>query len=78
MGQVTTAIVSWAICGTIIGILAYRKNRSALGWGIVGGMFLIPGLLVLMFMPFVCPKCRKGLSNDEWKNRTCPSCGTLS
>lgn len=67
----------WLVFGTIIGLLAYRKNRNGLLWGAVGGLFLIPGLLLLMFMPFICPQCKRSLSNSEWKSRQCPECGAV-
>lgn len=71
-------LIPYAISAVIIGLLAARKNRNGVAWGLIGGLFLLPGLLVLMFMPFVCPKCKQSLSNREWKQRTCPKCGNLA
>ncbi len=70
-------LIAYAIAALIIGLLAARKNRSGWAWGLIGGLALLPGLLVLMFMPYLCPKCRKSLSNKEWKGRTCPRCGSI-
>ncbi len=66
------------IAAIIIGPLAARKNRNGLGWGLLGGFFLVPGLLVLMFLPFLCPKCQQSITNNEWKQRDCPRCGDIS
>jgi hypothetical protein len=45
-------LIPYSISAFIIGLLATRKNRNGWAWGLIGGMFLIPGLLVLMFMPY--------------------------
>ena len=70
-------LIPYAIAAVIIGPLAARKNRNGWAWGLIGGLFLVPGLLVLMFMPFLCPRCHQSVSNQEWKSRTCPRCGTM-
>jgi biotin transporter BioY len=70
-------LFGWLVSGLLIGLLAARKNRNGLLWGIIGGLFLLPGLIVLMFLPFLCPKCHMSLSNKQWRDRTCPSCGNL-
>ena len=61
--------------GIIVGLLAKRKNRNAIGWGIAGGLSWLIALLVLAFMPYICPRCEKDLSNDDGKKGHCPSCG---
>ena len=70
--------ISYAIAALIIGLLAARKNRNGWAWGLIGGLFLIFGLLVLMFLPFLCPKCGQSISNKEWKDRICPRCGNIT
>lgn len=65
------------LLGIVIALFATRKNRSPVGWGIFGVLFAVPTALVLCFMPFLCPKCRKSLSNDQWNSRICPNCGKL-
>jgi len=70
-------LISYAIAGTIIGFLAARKNRNPWAWGLTGGLFLILGLIVLAFMPYLCPKCEQPITNTEWKNRICPRCGDI-
>lgn len=59
------------------GWLAARKNRSVLFWGMLGCIPIL-AFLVLAFMPYLCPKCKKSITNTEWKNRTCPQCGDVS
>jgi hypothetical protein len=70
----TVAILFFVV---LTGSLAARKNRSALAWGLFGLIPLI-ALLVLAFMPYLCPKCKHSITNKEWKNRTCPHCGDIS
>jgi DNA-directed RNA polymerase subunit RPC12/RpoP len=67
-------IVVWAVSAAITGALAARKNRSTLMWAI-GGVFC-PGtaLLPLLFMSYLCPKCQRPVSYDEWKQKECPRC----
>jgi biotin transporter BioY len=77
MEQLLVFLISYAIAAVIIGTLAARKNRNGWAWGLIGGIFLVPGLLVIMFMPFLCPKCQRSLSNKQWKDRTCPTCGQI-
>jgi hypothetical protein len=77
MDRYLAFLISYAFAGTLIGLLAARKNRSGWGWGLFGGLFLLPGLLVLMFMSFVCPKCGQSLTNQEWKQRSCRRCGAI-
>jgi len=71
-------LIAYIIAAIIIGLLAHRKNRNGWLWGLIGGLFLLPGLLILMFMPYLCPKCKNKLSNQEWKDKTCPTCGDIT
>ena len=61
--------------GLIVGLLAARKNRNAWAWGLVGSVLLIPTLLVLMFVPFLCPKCKQSISYMDSSSGKCPKCG---
>ena len=61
----------------LVAALAARKNRSAGGWALLGFLFGIFSLLVLMFMSFLCPRCRRPLTNSDWRHRHCPSCGRV-
>jgi MFS family permease len=71
-------LISYTIAGLIIGLLAKRKNRNPWAWGLIGGLFLLAGLLLLAFMPYLCPKCEQPITNEEWKSRNCPRCGDIS
>lgn len=69
------AMLFW---GVVVGLLARRKNRNPWGWGVAGALSWILALLVLAFMPYVCPKCGRDLSNAEGKADRCPNCGDIS
>jgi hypothetical protein len=71
-------LIWYTISGLIIGLLAARKNRNPWAWGLIGGLSSIVGLIILAFMPYLCPKCEKPITNKEWKNRSCPRCGDIS
>ena len=75
--KLLVSLVFYAIAAVIIGLLAARKNRNAWAWALIGGLFLLPGLLVLMFMSYLCPKCKNPILNKEWRDRRCPWCGDL-
>ncbi len=68
-------LLFWAFFGTIIGLLAARKNRNGLMWGFSGGPFGLFPIIVLALVPFLCPKCRMPMTNKEWKTGKCPRCG---
>jgi len=67
--------VIFLICFRVIYLFAQRKNRGMLSlWGLFGGMFFIPMLLLLAFTSYLCPKCRKVLTNRDGKAKKCPHC----
>lgn len=70
--------VAFVVFAFITGIMADRKNRNAVAWGLFGGLSPVLALLVLMFMPFLCPKCKGALTNSEHKNGDCPHCELTS
>ncbi len=65
------------IWGLVVGFLAKRKNRSPLGWGVAGALSWIIALLVLAFMPYKCPKCKQSITNDQGRDKNCPTCGSF-
>ena len=65
------------IWGLVVGFLAKRKNRSPLGWGVAGALSWIIALLILAFMPYKCPKCKQSITNDQGRDKDCPSCGSF-
>ncbi|MDK1030543.1 MAG: hypothetical protein QGD94_00890 [Planctomycetia bacterium] len=75
---VLMSLAVMASFGIIVGLLANRKNRPALAWGIFGALGFFPALLLLIFASFLCPKCKRALTNHEWKIRTCSTCGKLA
>lgn len=65
------------IWGLVVGLLAKRKHRNPWGWGVAGALSWLIALLILAFMPYKCPKCRQSLTNDQGKEKDCPSCGSF-
>jgi len=70
----------WIIAGILIGMFAGRKNRNSYVWGFIGGFppATIIVLLILAFMPYLCPKCHRPLKDQERKDKNCSVCGLLS
>ena len=51
VGTLIGVVIIWAISAGVTGMLAARKNRSAVAWAILGGIiFPVTGLLILLFM----------------------------
>lgn len=69
-------LIYWAVFGLIIGLWAKWKNRNGILWAILGGPFMVLGILIIIFMPFLCPKCRKKVKRKQWKKNICPDCGS--
>ena len=67
-------VVFW---GVVVGLLARRKNRSPLGWGIAGGLVWFIALIILAMMPYKCPRCGQPLSNTQGREEHCPNCGSF-
>jgi len=75
LGTLLGIVLFWVINAGITGLLAARKNRSVLGWAVIGGiLFPGTGLLVLLFMSYLCPRCQSPVSYDECKQKQCPRC----
>ena len=72
------ALIVQLIIAVAIGYLAARKNRNGWGWGLMAFLFCIPTVIFLMFMPYLCPVCKRPLTNQEWRSGVCPSCGGVS
>ncbi len=73
LGKLFAALI-W---GLVVGLLAKRKNRSPWGWGVAGALSWIIALLILAFMPYKCPKCKQSITNDQGRDKDCPSCGSF-
>jgi hypothetical protein len=78
LGTLIGVVIVWAISAGITGMLAARKNRSVVAWAILGGIiFPVTGLLILLFMSHLCPKCHRPISPEEAERKKCPRCRTL-
>lgn len=75
-GTLIGYIIVWVVSAAITGAYASRKNRSALAWAIGGILFPVTAFLVLLFVSFLCPKCQKPVTYEEWKRKECPRCGS--
>ena len=67
--------ISYGLSALVLGWLATRKNRDGWTWGLIGGFFCLPCLIALACLPYLCPKCKRPLTNREWERRECPTCG---
>jgi RNA polymerase subunit RPABC4/transcription elongation factor Spt4 len=83
MAGLLLRILVCAVVGIIVGAFADRKNRDFLLWSLgsgVVGFFLSPPLgllgclIVLAFMPFLCPVCHARMTNQQRNNGKCPKC----
>jgi len=70
--------VTYGFAILILSILADRKNRNPLAWGLVGGLFFPCSLICLLLESHVCPKCKRPLTKLQRKQRSCAICGTLA
>src|SRR5215469_3352312 len=61
----------------VLGIMAARKNRNYMAWGLIGGLFSLPCFVALAFLPPLCPKCKRPLLAREWRRGVCPICGSV-
>jgi hypothetical protein len=78
VGTLIGVVIVWAISAGVAGMLAARKNRSVVAWAILGGIiFPVTGLLILLFVSHLCPKCQRPVSPEEAKRKECPRCQTL-
>lgn len=71
-------LIAMLIWGVVLGFLAKRKNRNPIGWGIAGAMSWLIAVLVLAFLPFLCPKCQERITKEEAKSDRCPHCNNGS
>jgi hypothetical protein len=70
-------IFSYVVGIVVLGLIAAAKNRNYMAWALIGGLFSCPCLIALLFLPTLCPKCRRPLLATEWRRRECPTCGPL-
>lgn len=65
-------LVTYGLAILILSIVADRKHRSPLVWGLIGGLVFPCSLIYLALLPRLCPKCKA-----ECKGKTCPNCDPL-
>ena len=70
--QDVLVIVTYGSAILILSVVADRKNRNPLSWGLLGGLFFPCSLIYLAFLPHLCLKCK-----GECKGRTYPICDTV-
>jgi hypothetical protein len=70
--QDVLVIVTYGLAILILSLVADRKNRNPLVWGLIGGLFFPCSLIYLAFLPRHCPKCKA-----ECKGKTCPNCDAV-
>ena len=70
--QDVLVIVTYGLAILILGVVADRKHRNPLVWGLIGGLFFPCSLIYLALLPGLCPKCK-----GECKGRTCPICDAV-
>jgi hypothetical protein len=69
--------VTYGFAILILSLLADRKNRNPLAWGLIGGLFFPCSLVCLLLESPICPKCKQALTKLQWKQRSCATCGPL-
>jgi hypothetical protein len=62
----------------VTGLFAIRENRNCWAWGFLGAVTLPIALIALACVGPRCPKCRRPLAREDWRDRHCPGCGTVS
>jgi len=70
--QDVLVIVTYGLAILILSLVADRKNRNPLVWGLIGGLFFPCSLIYLAFLPRHCPKCKAACNG-----RTCPNCDAV-
>ena len=65
-------LITYGLAVVILSLVADRKNRNPLVWGLIGGLLFPCSLIYLAFLPGLCPKCK-----GECKGRTRPNCDTV-
>jgi len=69
--------IAYLVFCLIIGCLAFRKNRNGIAWGVVGGLFSLVGVIAVLLVSPLCPRCKGKLRASDWRQGVCPLCGDL-
>lgn len=51
-------IVTYGLAIFILSMVADRKNRNPVAWGLIGGLFFPCSLIYLALLPGICSKCK--------------------
>ena len=70
-------LVTYVLGIVILGLMAAKKNRDYMSWGLIGGLFCVPCFIALAFLAPLCPKCKRPLLAREWRRGVCPTCGPV-
>jgi predicted RNA-binding Zn-ribbon protein involved in translation (DUF1610 family) len=70
-------IAYWLVLGSLLGLLAHQKNRNWVLWGLFGPLAAVISALTLLFLPTLCPICKRAISDTERKAKHCPMCGAF-
>ena len=62
--SIGTLVVIWLICGVIASAIGSAKNRSTLGWFLLGALFA-PSVLIVAVLPKLPPKPPPGMRSDQ-------------
>jgi hypothetical protein len=73
-GDLLIVLLFYLIFAASVGSLAAMKNRDRWKWGLIGGLFFLPSVLILAFLSPLCPRCHRPLSSEEHGRRSCASC----
>ena len=46
-------VIGWIFIAILCGVVANNKNRSVLGWLLLGGLFGIFAFILLLFLPTI-------------------------
>ena len=76
--QDVLSIITYGLAIVMLSALAGWKNRNPLGWGLIGALFFPTSFIWLLLESHLCPKCKAPLTKDQWRLRSCPTCGTLA
>jgi len=69
-------IICYVGSALLLSYIAGRKNRSKWGWGLIGGLALVPALIILLILPRLDPQAQAatGASDSSQQPTTQPTC----
>jgi len=67
-------IINAGLWGGLTGLLARRKNRPPLTWGLFGAFVWLIAPVFLFLLPRICPNCGEWLCSRENGENICDCC----